>query len=232
MNVRPLFSSLITAAVITLLLSGCGGGPKDPSASDANLQTADLTSKGKAIFDGQCASCHGANAGGMQALNAPALAGQEPWYLQRQIRHFQNGARGADTSHLPGTQMAAIAKTLTSSADVNAVAHFVASLPIVEHPVTIEGDPNAGKAQFNTVCTACHGNKADGIEALHAPRLSGLNDWYVATQMDQFINGSRGTHAADTFGQQMRPMAATVADEQTIKDIAAYLNSLGDTAVK
>lgn len=226
------FFSFSAAVAIAFSIVGCAGDSSAPATSDAQGSSAEVFAKGKGIFDAQCATCHGANAGGMQALNAPALAGQEQWYLQRQLRHFQNGVRGADPAHVPGTQMAAIAKTLTSPTDVMAVAQYIAALPVVQHTATIQGDPIVGKAQFNTVCTACHGNKADGIAALHSPRLSGLNDWYVAAQMDQFIHGSRGTHAADTFGQQMKPMAMTVTDAQTINDIAAYLQSIDNTAAQ
>ena len=35
--------------------------------------------KGKAAY-AVCAACHGANGMGNKALNAPKIAGQEPWY--------------------------------------------------------------------------------------------------------------------------------------------------------
>ncbi len=205
-------------------MAGCSS-PSAPVSDTSDSATPDLT-KGQSLFAAQCATCHGPSAAGMQALNAPALAGQEAWYMQRQLRHFRSGVRGADTAHVPGTQMAAIAKTLTSEADIAAVSAYIASLPITKNSATVKGDAAMGKAQFNTVCTACHGNNADGNKALNSPRLSGLNDWYIAAQMEQFINGSRGTHALDTFGQQMRPMAMTVTDSQTALDIATYITSL------
>ncbi len=209
---------------VSLVLIGCGNASTNKPLEDA-AQAIDH-SKGKSIFSAQCASCHGANAEGLLALNAPALAGQETWYVQRQLRHFKSGVRGADAAHVPGTQMATIAKTLTSDSDIAAVADYLASLPIHKSGITLKGDTLNGKAQFNTVCTACHGNLANGNKALNSPRLSGLNDWYIAAQMEQFIHGSRGTHALDTFGQQMRPMAMTVSDTQSVLDIAAYITTL------
>lgn len=92
-------------------MAGCSS-PTAPVSDTSDSATPDLT-KGQSLFAAQCATCHGPSAAGMQALNAPALAGQEAWYMQRQLRHFRSGVRGADTTHVPGMQMAAIAKTLT-----------------------------------------------------------------------------------------------------------------------
>ena len=42
----------------------------------------------------------------------------------------------------------------------------------------------------------------------------------------KFKNGIRGAHPEDTYGQQMRPMAMTLANEETIKNVAAYIATL------
>ena len=47
---------------------------------------------------GICAACHGAQGEGNQALSAPKIAGQEDWYIRRQIANYQNGVRGSDGS--------------------------------------------------------------------------------------------------------------------------------------
>jgi len=49
--------------------------------------------KGEALY-AVCAGCHGADAMGSEAANAPRLQGQFDWYLVRQIKHYQSGARG------------------------------------------------------------------------------------------------------------------------------------------
>ena len=46
----------------------------------ASVQAAGDPAKGQALY-ATCASCHGANGEGNQALNAPAIAGQQDWYL-------------------------------------------------------------------------------------------------------------------------------------------------------
>ncbi|MFQ5568428.1 MAG: c-type cytochrome [Rhodothermales bacterium] len=180
---------------------------------------------GKAAYQ-SCTACHGQNGGGNKALNSPAIAGQEVWYVARQLQNFKAGIRGAHADDTFGAQMAPMAMALASDADVNNVSAYVASLA----PATIEhdggGDAAKGEALY-TACAACHGAKAEGVEAMGGPRLDLQQDWYVARQLQNFKAGIRGTHADDTFGAQMAPMAQTLADDQAIKDVAAFIASLG-----
>ena len=47
-----------------------------------------------------CVACHGAVGEGNAALNAPALAGQQAAYLERQLQPFQvRGARSRSKRH-------------------------------------------------------------------------------------------------------------------------------------
>jgi cytochrome c oxidase subunit 2 len=90
------------------------------------------------------------------------------------------------------------------------------------------GDAAAGQASY-AVCMACHGAQGEGIEALHAPKLSGQEDWYLIQQLQQYKKGIRGSHADDIYGAQMIPMAATLADDTAIRNIVAYIGTLPDT---
>lgn len=72
---------------------------------------------------GVCATCHGDKAEGRHEMNAPRLAGRESWYLERQLRNFKSGARGADPRDIYGLQMAPMAQLL---ADEQAIADVVA----------------------------------------------------------------------------------------------------------
>jgi cbb3-type cytochrome c oxidase subunit III len=63
-----------------------------PAQTDAaTLQGADIE-QGKARFM-MCAGCHGMQAQGMQAMKAPALAGQSDWYLFTQLQNIKAGIR-------------------------------------------------------------------------------------------------------------------------------------------
>ncbi len=87
------------------------------------------------------------------------------------------------------------------------------------------GDAVAGQGQYAT-CAACHGAQGEGNEALNAPALAGLPDWYIARQLAHYRSGIRGAHPEDTYGQQMAPMANMLPDEQSVRNVTAYLDSL------
>lgn len=89
------------------------------------------------------------------------------------------------------------------------------------------GNAEAGKASY-AVCAACHGANGEGNVALNAPRLSGQGAWYLERQMRLFREGARGTHEKDVFGKMMAPMAATLADDAAIANVAAYIATLPD----
>ena len=75
-------------------------------------------------------------------------------------------------------------------------------------------------------CAACHGADGRGIQQMNAPRLAGMSDWYLVTQLKNFKQGIRGSHPKDLYGTQMMSMAATLADEQVTNDLVAYIGGL------
>jgi cytochrome c oxidase subunit 2 len=89
------------------------------------------------------------------------------------------------------------------------------------------GDAQVGKGLY-AVCSACHGDQAQGNLQLNAPKLSGQAPWYLTRQLLAFKHGVRGTSDQDTFGKQMAPMAQTLADDTAIKNVVAYIASLPD----
>jgi len=172
-----------------------------------------------------CASCHGFLGAGNQLVNAPALAGQESWYLQRQILNFRAGIRGADASDTHGQVMALMTKGLTLDQTIADIVAYIGTLPAANPAVTIDGNADNGRKLYTT-CAACHGKNAEGNAMLNAPALQGIDDWYQLRQLQLFKDGSRGAHAEDTYGQQMRPMALTLIDDQAMRDVVTYISSL------
>ena len=63
-------------------------------AETQNIPEPDLAA-GQAAY-AICATCHGAQGEGNPQLNSPKIAGQQAWYLERQLKHFKEGARGGD----------------------------------------------------------------------------------------------------------------------------------------
>jgi len=219
------FQQFLFASVIAIAVFSCGD--KSEQSAPPGTQTVETVdhSAAKQKFKTVCTACHGANAEGMKALNAPALAGQEAWYIETQLKNYRSGVRGTDPNHIPGTQMAPMAAALTEE-EIPALAAYLHSLPAKASEPTVEGSAETGKQQYSMVCAACHGSDAKGNESLKAPSLLINNDWYLLEQLIQFKHGTRGQAEGDVAGLQMRQMAMTVQDEQAMKDIVAYINSL------
>lgn len=74
-------------------------------------------------------------------------------------------------------------------------------------------------------CTVCHGVQMGGNAVLIAPRLSGMEAWYVERQLRAFRNGWRGVHEQDAGGHEMRPMAAALA-EKDLAVVARYVEAV------
>ena len=190
-----------------------------------NASAAGDATKGKAAY-AVCAACHGANGMGNKALNAPQIAGQEPWYLERQLNNFKGGIRGANPKDTYGMQMRPMALTLANDQAVSDMAAFLSSMPVSKSSEsTVKGDTSAGKASY-MICQTCHGPKGGGNKALNSPKLTGLQDWYIVRQLKNFKAGIRGTKSGDLFGMQMRPMAMTLANDAAINNVTAYIATL------
>jgi cytochrome c oxidase subunit 2 len=90
------------------------------------------------------------------------------------------------------------------------------------------GNAALGAATY-AVCAACHGPQGQGNVALNAPKLSGQDPRYLKRQLKNYKAGIRGAHEADTFGKQMRPMAATLVNDAMIDNVIAHIGTLPDT---
>jgi cytochrome c553 len=204
---------LLTSWVGTLLLM----------SSTCSFAAAD----GEKLF-APCGACHGSQGEGNATLNAPAIAGQDAVYIERQLYNFRNRRRGADKADVLGAQMQATATTLLADdAAVAKVASYVASLPKTVDATPASGNLHNGNNQYQGKCGACHGVKAEGNPALKAPRLAGLDAPYMKRQFAHFRDGVRGTDAQDTPGKQMAMMARTVPSASDLDDIIAFIHRQG-----
>jgi cytochrome c553 len=172
-----------------------------------------------------CAACHGAAAEGNPALNAPALAGQQAAYLERQLLNFRSGLRGGDAADTAGAQMRGMAAVLPGEQAVADVAAFLGSLPSAPAVGEASGDLHNGNNFYQGKCGACHGGKAEGNESLDSPRLAGLDVAYLKRQFLAFRDGTRGTAPEDKFGRQMAMMAKTLPTEKDIDDVMAFIHA-------
>ncbi len=172
-----------------------------------------------------CAGCHGFKGEGNQLVNAPKLTGQNGWYMARQLAHFRDGVRGTVSGDTHGATMAQMAAGLKTEEDIADLIAHIATLPDKPAAATVQGDAANGKKLYMT-CAACHGQKAEGNAATNAPALAGMDDWYQLAQLVKFKNGQRGANPNDTYGAQMAPMAGVLSNDQAMRDVVAYINSL------
>jgi cytochrome c oxidase subunit 2 len=217
-------------SIALLATAGCGSSSeekkteKEPVTADKTATTGNAA-KGKSLYT-TCATCHGQKAEGMQALGAPALADQEPYYLKNQLQNFRTNKRGVHEKDAYGAQMAPMAKILDSEGIMDVIA-YIKTMPSPTIETTLEGgNVENGKNYYNMVCGACHGPGAVGIESLNSPKLVGMQDWYLERQLNNFRQGIRGKEEGDTFGAQMQQIAESIPDDQTGADLIAYINSL------
>ncbi len=176
-----------------------------------------------------CSACHGPQGHGNRVLNAPKIAGQETWYLRRQLKYYKSGVRGAHPEDTFGRQMAPMVTTLVDDQAVEDVIAYIRTFPDLPVEPTIVGDADRGRDIYTT-CGACHGFAGQGIKALNAPRTAGMHDWYLATQLHNFKKGIRGRHRDDMYGPQMADMAAILKYDDAVNDVVAYINTLGPSA--
>ena len=211
---RPLIdtTSAKTAAApswIGLLLLICNG--------------ASLAAPADKLF-ASCTSCHGSKAEGSVTVSAPAIAGQDAAYLERQLRNFRSERRGTHKSDSLGAQMrAAAVATLVDDAAVTKVATYISSLPKTIPAAPARGNLHNGNNLYQGKCGACHGGAAEGNSALKAPRLAGLDAAYIKRQFANFRDGARGTDPQDIPGRQMAMMAKTLPTERDLDDVIAFI---------
>lgn len=204
------FATLYAAA----LLAGCAQTPGPGLA------------RGKMMFE-NCYPCHGKDGMGNPKLGAPAIAGLQRWYVERELKDFQTSMRGADAHDMEGARMRPMARSLYRAGDVESVAEYVASLPShVPAPSVAAGDTAAGRISYQTVCITCHQEDGTGNEALGAPSLTRQYDWYMLTQLTKFKSGMRGAHPDDAMGAQMAAMSQTLGDSTAMRDVITFIRTL------
>ncbi len=196
-------------------------------AAPVGVALAEENARGAELFD-LCAQCHGETGAGNQLSLAPPIAGLSRWYVEAQLRKFRSGVRGLHPKDVAGLRMYPMSLTLKDDADIEAVAAYVAWLPPAPStPVLTGGDAMRGEAYYGT-CVMCHGADASGVEAQGGPNLKVSSDWYMMNQLHKFQSGVRGANPADAKGSLMRAMSMTLPDEQAMKDVIAYIVTLGD----
>jgi cytochrome c553 len=208
MNKLGLDSALRTAILAASLCAGL------PIASQADEFQAKLD---------YCKTCHGLSGQGYRGyFPMPRLAGQQPQYIENQLRAFIERRR-------VNPIMANVAHALSPSMISTLATHF-------RHldPKPIGGGPRrsitTGKQIFDEglpeanvpACSACHG--ADGRGQNEIPRLAGQLYEYTVGQLTGWSK-VRGQGTSVDTSAVMAPTAHNMSRSQ-IEAVAAYVSTL------
>lgn len=217
--------SLAAAICCLPAVTGIAAGDEADAAPETEQAQALLSiARGKAYYT-TCAACHGINGEGNPYMHGPRLTLLGPDYLRRQLQNYRRMVRGG-LADFYGWQMNGRAMALSGDQAIDDVVAYIDLLPDTYARDTLGGDIRRGKPLYDSYCASCHGGKAEGIPALNAPLLAGLEGWYQLEQLRKFKDGTRGSHEADVPGQQMKAAMAPIKDEQAMIDIIGYINSL------
>jgi cytochrome c oxidase subunit II len=75
-------------------------------------------------------------------------------------------------------------------------------------------------------CLLCHGDNANGNVGIRAPKLSGMEPWYLTRQLENFAAGIRGKPEGDASGHEMAPVGLRVKQEDVLAAAVAYIGTL------
>ena len=215
----------ILLALLGSLIS-CGGDSANSSSSSSAMTVSLSGSPSAQIWQGQCGACHGAAGEGNRALGAPALTQLSSDYLARQLTHFVSGVRGAHPDDDAGKRMALSVANLSESDIPDLAALITTELPPAQPASTITGDAARGEDYYVNICSACHSGNGQGNDALGAPALAGINDWYLKSSYQSYLEGIRGTHPEDFYGAQMARLAPALSKGDDVDDVIAFITTL------
>lgn len=142
---------------------------------------------GRELYAGHCAECHGAKAWGNASSVVPALAGQLPIYVIKQLADVAEGQRTAPEMH----RVVAM-KPLNTLQAIRDIASYLGTLDPNPKPEVGDGAQLAmGKRHYQGLCAYCHGAQGGGNEAHATPALRRQNYSYLLMQMRNLANGHR-----------------------------------------
>jgi cytochrome c553 len=206
----------LLTAVFAVVLSAAGRS--DHSGASA-LPRQDL--QGKLEY---CKTCHGLSGQGYYGyFPIPRLAGQQPKYLENQLRAFNERRRTnpimANVTHSLSSSMVAALAEHFRGLDARPVGGGPLDRVATGRTIYQEGLPESNVP----ACLACHGQEAKGHDEI--PRLAGQLFPYTVKELTNWgkERGQGGTK--DDTSAIMAPTAHNLTQSQ-IAAIAAYLSYL------
>ncbi len=172
------------------------------------ILAAGSTRRGASLAAQVCSACHGDK--GLSQQTFPALAGQSPYAIYKQLSDYRSGAR-------VNAQMTPVAKQL-SPTDLAAVAAYFSAAS--KEYAAIGGRDLIGDVDIEKVaregdshrrlpaCLSCHTNGVGG--PIETPVIIGQNSDYILAQLNAYAAGTRKN---DVYGR-MRDIAKKLTPDE------------------
>lgn len=170
-----------------------------------------------------CKTCHGLSAQGYRGwFPMPRLAGQQPQYLENQLRAFIERRRSnpvmANVAHVLSPSMVSALATHFKNLDPGPIGGAPRGNRGLGKQIYEEGLPESNVP----ACSACHGTDAKGQQEI--PRLAGQLYEYTVDQLTGWAK-VRGQGSAVDTSAIMAPTAHNLTRSQ-VEAVAAYVSYL------
>jgi len=206
-------SSVIAAAAFFFLISLAQAQVLNPLASDPRAAQA-----GGAIFRAQCATCHGADAKGIDSIEAPDLTLIWAREATTDASLFKTIKEGIAGSIMPPHQ--------NPDPEIWMTVSYLKSIAISGTNETVVGNAGRGRNIFVEDCSRCH--RVDGVGGSLGPDLSSITG---RRSLASLVNSLREPSSA--IGRRFKPVSLTTATNErvqgTIKSEDAFSVQLMDS---
>jgi cytochrome c553 len=191
-----------------------------PELTGRALSSTPDTRHGEVLYQKFCAGCHRKNARGADESAVPALAGQHPSYLIKQMAAFVEFEREDSGLHRVLAQA-----ELSRPQSLSDLGAYLGSLPVNQESKIAHGSSDAksiaeGERLYADNCSVCHLPTAQGDAEHFLPSLRGQNYSYLLMQLRRLAHG----HRFDTPDKLLAVFDAMTSAE--MEAVANYLSRL------
>jgi cytochrome c553 len=187
----------------------------EQQARSALQLTADAP-RGKALYERNCASCHGAQAHGDPIRLIPALAGQRRAYLVKHVAGLNDAERAAAHVH-PKLDAAELA---VPQGWVDLATYLQRCAPLAVAPSNNQQLAARGGRSYRRWCEACHGSAAAGADDRFVPALRHQRREYLLKELRMVS----ATHRLSVRSDVMRVLDSL--STETTAGIADYVSRI------
>ena len=220
----------VVLLILALLATGALYAAVAPSAASAAAPSQTDVETGAALFQANCATCHGPNASGREGV--PSLIGVGAAAVDFQV------STGRMPMQMNGPQAAAKPPQFDAE-QISQLAAYVASLapgpaiPSADQVDPAAGDAANGMALFRTNCAMCHGAVGAGgplSEGKYAPALAASTPTQIYEAMLTGPQSMPVFNEANLTPEEKRDVIAFLEEQKAGSPGGSDLGSVGPVA--